>query len=187
MNRARYFLATTLAGVLVAGVGAMAQSTQSAPAPAPAAAPAAAVPAPKLTPILSGKKFTPPVRGSAEIDFLQPKTKRDKDIVTTTIEVKNTSNAPIARLAIDETWYDKAGGTVAGGKGTINGLLAPGEIQTITIETPYNKAMAANNWSFAHANGSVKPRKVDCFEGDCKAAAAAAAKPAPKPGAKPRT
>jgi hypothetical protein len=183
MNRARYFLATTLAGVLVAGVGAMAQSTQPAPASAPASGPASAVPAPKLTPILSGKKFTAPVRGSAEIDFLQPKTKREKDIVTTTIEVKNTSPAPIARLSIDETWYDKAGGTVAGGKGTINGLLGPGEIQTITIETPYNKAMAANNWSFAHANGAVKPRKVDCFEGDCKAAAAAA-KPAAKPAAK---
>ena len=42
----------------------------------------------------------------------------------------------------------------------INGLLQPGEIQTITIETPYNPKMNSNNWNFAHANGTVKPAKV---------------------------
>jgi hypothetical protein len=164
MSRARFTLAAVL---VVAGVSLLAQGA----APAPQG--------PTLTPLLAGKKFTPPVRGSADVDFLKPVTKRDKEMVVTTIEVKNMSNAPIARLMIDETWYDKAGNTVAGGKGSINGLLQPGETQTITIQTQYNKSMAANNWNFTHANGAVKPTQVDSFD-PAEAAAIAAKKAAKK-------
>src|SRR5207237_2839472 len=103
-----------------------------------------------------------PIRGAASVESTQPVTKAipGQNKVQTTIKVRNASAAPIARLSVTETWYDKGGAIIAGGKGVVNGLLQPGEIQTIVIETPYNKAMSSNNWNFTHANGNVKPAKV---------------------------
>jgi hypothetical protein len=160
MNRARYLLAATLAGASLAAVPAVAQQS------------------PPMQSVLAGKKFVPPLKGVADIQILQPVTKREKDMVVTTIKVKNVSNAPIARLTCSETWYDAKNQIVTGGKGVINGLLQPGEIQTLTIETPFNAAMKSNNWNFSHANGEVKPKKVAKLEGDDKepAAKTAAAK-----------
>jgi hypothetical protein len=174
MTRARSVFAATLVGAsLVAGT-ALAQATP------PAAAPATA---PPLTPILAGKKLTPPLRGQAEVEFTQPASKRTGDTVVTTIQVKNISTGPIARLTVDETWYDGVGATgnvVAGGKGVINGLLQPGEIGTVRIETSFNAKMKASNWNFSHANGAVKPHRVaKLTAGDEKAPAAAAPKAAP--------
>ena len=65
---------------------------------------------------------------------------------------------------VAETWYDSAGAIIAGGRGVINGLLQPGEIQTITIETPYSAKMKSNNWNFTHAHGTVKPTKVKSLD-----------------------
>jgi hypothetical protein len=164
MTRARLLFAATLVGSsLVAGT-ALAQATQA-----------------PLTPILSGKKFVAPLKGLAEVEFTKPVTKREKDRVVTRIQVKNATTAPIARLSIDETWYDKGGSIVAGGKGIIAGLLQPGEVQTVTIETVYNAKMAANNYNFAHANGTVKPRRVE------KLAGPEAKEPAAKPAAAAKT
>ena len=136
---------------------------------------AQAVQAPPMTPVLAGKKFTPPVKGEALIEFTQPVTKAipGKSLVVTTIRVRNQSLAPVARLQVAETWYDKAGAIVAGGRGVINGMLQPGEIQSIEIQTPYNAKMSSNNWNFTHANGTVKVAKVKTLE-------APAAAPAPK-------
>ena len=88
-----------------------------------------------------------------------------------------TSAAPIARLMVTETWYDKGGAVVASGRGAVNGLLQPGEIQIITIETPYSPKMSSNNWNFTHANGTVKVAKVKTLEApkDPNASAQAAA------------
>jgi hypothetical protein len=123
---------------------------------------------PNLQPVLAGKKITPPIKGEATIEFLQPVTKPlpGKNLVQTTIKVRNASPAPIARLKVAETWYDGAGAIVAGGTGVINGLLQPGEISTITIDTPYSAKMKSNNWNFTHANGTVKVNKVKSLEGD---------------------
>jgi len=60
----------------------------------------------------------------------------------------------------------------------VNGLLQPGEVKAVEIMTPYNAKMSANNFNFAHANGSVKPTLVKSLE-EPKAAAKATAKPAP--------
>ncbi len=152
MTRARLIFAATL-------VSAAVTAAASAQSQAPTSQAPASQPAP-FTPILSGKNFTPPLRGTADIELTTPVTKRDKDNVVTKMQVKNVSKAPIARLTVDETWYDKGGATVAGSKGAINGLLQPGEIQTVTIETPYNPKMNSNNWNFAHANGTVNPHRV---------------------------
>src|SRR5205823_13980090 len=80
MIRTRIAVVAALVGISVAGASLLAQK------------------APEMKPILAGKKVEPPIRGQAEVDFLQPVTKRNGDIVTTTIKVKNTSTAPIARL-----------------------------------------------------------------------------------------
>ncbi len=148
-------------------------------------APAAQAPpqAPPMTSVLAGKKLTPPIKGEALVEFTQPVTKREKDMVVTRVTVRNAAIAPIPRLTVDEIFYDKGGAVVMSGKGTINGLLQPGEIRTIVIETPYNAKMASQNWMFAHANGTVKTKKVPKLDVPKESAAAAptggaAAKPA---------
>jgi hypothetical protein len=143
MNRARVLFAATLVGASLVTVDTLAQTTT----------------APPMTPVLAGKKFTPPFKGQADVDFTQPVTKNVNGMVTTTIQVRNGTTAPLLRLTIDETWYDAAGGLVTGGKGVVN-RLEPGEVGMIKIETPFNKAMKANNYNFSHANGTVKPHKV---------------------------
>ena len=166
MNRARCTFAATLVGVSFVSALLIAQTPT----------------APPMTSVLAGKKLTPPIRGQAEVDFTAPVTKREKDMVITKIQVKNTSNAPIPRLTITETWYDAGGATVGGGKGAINGLLQPGEVQTIVIETPYNAKMKSNNYNFSHANGTIKPHKVAKMGDDKEPAAkpASTTKPAAK-------
>ena len=70
------------------------------------------------------------------------------------------ATAPIPRLTVDETWYDKAGNNVAAGEGAlINGLLQPGEVQTVDHPTPVQqRKMNSNSCNFSHANGTVKPK-----------------------------
>jgi hypothetical protein len=130
--------------------------------------------APPMTSVLAGKKFTPPFKGQAEVDYTKPVTKRDKDMVVTTIMVKNNAAGPLLRLTVDETWYDAGGGLVTGGKGVVN-RIEPGEVATVKIETPFNPKMKANNYNFSHANGTVKVHNVP------KLTAAGEKEPAAKP------
>jgi hypothetical protein len=168
MNRACLTVAASLLGVAFGGAIVVAQNP---PEPAPGV--------PQFKSILAGKKIEPPFKGQAEVEFTQPVSKRDKDKVVTTIKVKNVSTGPLARLSIDETWFDKGGAIVIGGKGVVNELLPAGQVATVTIETPYNPKMNANSWNFSHANGTVKPRKVkslDAPKEPAKPAATAAKK-----------
>jgi hypothetical protein len=181
MNRVRIAAAATLVSTtMYAGAALAAQATTTAP-------PSTTTSSGALQPVLAGKKITPPVRGEANIEFTQPATKalQGQNKVLTTIKVRNASLAPVARLQITETWYDKGGAIVAGGKGIINGLLQPGEIQTITIETPYNPKMSSNAWNFSHANGTVKTSKVKTL--DDKGAAGTTSTTAKEPAAKAAT
>ena len=140
--------------------------------------------APPMKSVLQGKKFMAPVRGQAEIEYMAPVTAREKDAVVTKIAVKNVSTAPIARLAINDTWYDKSGDVLTAGRGVINGLLQPGEIQTIIIQTPFKPGMNPQQRKpvFSHANGEVKVHPVKTFDAPkdqpatAKPAAAAAKK-----------
>src|SRR5499426_4037935 len=100
MNRAQIIVAATL---VCGGLATVALAQNPAPPP--------------MSSVLAGKKFTPPFKGQADVDFTKPVTKRDKTMVVTTMQVKNNTNAPLLRLTVDETWYDKAGGLVTGGKG----------------------------------------------------------------------
>ena len=164
MIRTRLTVAASILGACMATAAVLAQSSQTAP----------------LSPILSGKKFTPPFKGQADVDFTKPVTKRDKDMVVTTLQVKNTMNAPLLRFTVDETWYDKAGGLVTGGKGVVT-RIEPGEVATVKIETPFNAKMSANNYNFSHANGTVKPHRVE------KMAAPGDKEPAAKPASASKT
>ena len=103
MTRARSLFAATLAStaILGAAAGISAQSGQTQTAP--------------MQSVLAGKKFTPPIKGLADVEYTKPITKRDKNMVVKKITVKNISNAPIPRLTIDETWFSKDNQLVTGG------------------------------------------------------------------------
>jgi hypothetical protein len=170
MIRARYILAATVTSASLIGVSVLA---------------AQAPQAPPMSPILAGKKFTPPVKGDASVDFIPAATPREGQTLVTKIQVKNTMNAPIARLKIAETWYDKAGNPIPGGDATIDGLLQAGDVKTLEIRTPVNKDMTASKLQFTHANGPInKPHRVTKFDGGADAAPPAKTAAAKKPAAR---
>jgi len=149
MTRARFVLAATLAGASLAGVSVFAQTPQ----------------APEMKSVLAGKKFTPPVKGDAQIDYMKAPTRREGTTIVTRITVKNTSPAPIARLRIVETWYDKESNLIPGGDAVINGLLQPGEVRVMEIRTPSNAKMNSSMLQFTHAQGGVpKPHSVKSLD-----------------------
>ena len=170
MTRARYAVAAILVGALASSGSALSAQTQSTTPPAQPKAP-------EMKSVLAGKKFVPPIKGEAKVDFVKIPTKREGSTLVTKIQVKNMSEAPIPRLTIDETWYDKNNNLIPGGKGVINGLLQPGEVQTIEIRTPVNPNMQTSMLQFSHANGAVKTHPVKSFDGT-------ASEPVPKTAAK---
>ncbi len=117
-----------------------------------------------LKPLLTGK-FVPPVRGTAEIQFTQPKTVPKGKQVVTTMQVKNVSSAPIAGFKCSETWYDKQRAVVPGAGDTFvyKKLFQPGEIITITLTDERDPRMDTNPMLFTHANGAVQAKKVPKF------------------------
>lgn len=150
--RARFALAASIAAAALLGVELIGQTT----------APPAQTP--PMTSVLAGKKLTPPIRGEAALEWVEPKPARKGDMVITQMTVRNASAAPIARLQIDETWYDKTGATVTAGRGFINGLLQPGETAVVTIETVWKAGMSGFQRQYKHANGAIKPVKVNKLE-----------------------
>jgi hypothetical protein len=145
MNRARIAIGAALAAATVAGIPLLAQN------PTPKA--------PEFKSILANRKVVQPLKGQADVEFMAS-SKRNGDVVVTTMRVKNLSQAPIARLTVAETWFDKSNNIVAGGQGSLDKMLDPGAVETLTIQTPWNAKMNGNGWAFTHANGTVKPRKV---------------------------
>jgi hypothetical protein len=164
MNRARFSVAATFAlSALSAGL----LAGQATPAPA--------VQAPPMKSVLAGKKLTPPARGEVIVEFTKAERKAVGDMIQTSFQVKNVGLAPIARLTITQTWFDKSGAVVGGGKGVVNGLLQPGEIQKIVIESPKKPDYNGDSFNFTHANGTVKPKQVAKLTPGTEAAPEAAA------------
>src|SRR6187200_1139640 len=97
-------------------------------APASMSLQAQATPAPVL------KKSAPPLRGQAELGFIQT-AKLEGNTIVTTFQVKNMSatNA-IVGLQISEFWYDKAGNPLqgTGDRQRLRAPLQPLEIATVT-------------------------------------------------------
>ena len=108
-------------------------------------------------------KWVNPVRGTVQIQYTKPQTKRVKDQVVTTITVKNVSNGPIARLKVEEFWWDKNNNPVASNQDFSRKPVMPGELVTFTLTTPYAPGMNANTYKFSHAYGNVDPKVVPKF------------------------
>ena len=104
-------------------------------------------------------KLISPVRGEAELGFMKPVTKREGNMIITTIKVKNLASAPIAGLKVDEFWYDKAGEPVTGAQPfRYRKALMPGEVIDVVLKVPTNPKMDRNQYKFEHANGSIKTK-----------------------------
>ena len=146
MTRARFAVAATIVGVSFIVAPVLAQD------PAPQA--------PPMKSVLAGKKFTPPVRGEATVDIVKTPTRRDGQTLVTKIQAKNTSAAPIARLRVAETWFDKDGNMIPGGEAAVNGLMQPDEVAVLEIRTPVNLKMLQSQLQFSHANGTIKAKSV---------------------------
>ena len=76
------------------------------------------------------------------------------------MQIKNMAAGPIAGLKVDDFWYDKAGGPLPSDSYRHPRPLAPGEVITVTLETPADPRMNRNQWQFSHANGDIKPTLV---------------------------
>jgi hypothetical protein len=150
MNHARLRFAASLIGAALVGV------TTTAQQPTPQA--------PPMKPILAGKKFVPPIKGQAEIDYAKEPTRREGSTLVTKIHVKNLGTQPIGRLKVSETWYDKKNQMMPGGEDVINGLLQPGEVKTLEIRTPTNPNFNVQMLMFTHANGAIKPHLVKSLD-----------------------
>jgi hypothetical protein len=126
-------------------------SPQAQGAPAPATAPA---------PVL--KKSAPPLRGQAELGFVQT-AKLDGNTIVTTFQIKNMSatNA-IVGLQISEFWYDKAGNPLqgTGDRQRLRAPLQPLEVATVTLRSPKVDGMTTPQYKFEQNNGTVKPVKL---------------------------
>jgi hypothetical protein len=124
-------------------------------APASTSLRAQGAPAPVL------KKSAPPLRGTAELGFVQT-AKLEGDTIVTTFQVKNMSatNA-IVGLQISEFWYDKAGNPLqgTGDRQRLRSPLQPLEVATITLKSPKVAGMTTPQYKFEQNNGTVKPVK----------------------------
>jgi len=152
MNRQK-FTPLALAGVVVLVAGAAAAQ---APKPATPATPAAqSGQAPAARP-----RLVAPIRGEAPLGYTKPIVKPakvgGKDFIVTTMQVKNLANGSIAGLKVDEFWYNRAGDPVTGANYRHPRPLQPGEVITVTLQTPRNPAMDRNQYKFEHANGTIK-------------------------------
>ena len=111
-------------------------------------------------------KVATPIRGDAEIGYLKPVTTVDQKagIVKTTIKVKNLSpTGSIAGLKVEEFWYDKDGNPVTGSKARLQKPLQPGEVAELKLETPKDPKMNRNSYTFSHANGKIRTKKMPKF------------------------
>jgi hypothetical protein len=141
--------------VALAGVMLVADTSAQAPKPAPKPATAPAAQAPAAKPRLSA-----PVRGIAQLGYTKPVVKPakigGKEFIVTTIQVKNMADGAIAGLRVEEFWYNKAGDAITGDEYRHPKPLQPGEIVTVTLETPRQAGMDRNQYSFKHANGEIR-------------------------------
>ena len=135
------------------GEGSGGASLALAQAQTPAAAPA------------STTKWVDTIKGDADVQYILHKPIVRKDgIIETKIELKNVSPKAIARLQVEEFWYDKGGNPVTGDKRFVRKPLMPGEVAEIVLETPKQPNMDRNSYKFSHGNGAVpRPKKVAKF------------------------
>jgi hypothetical protein len=125
-------------------------------------APAAMTLQAQTTPAPVLKKSAPPLRGTAELGFVQT-AKLEGNTIVTTFQVKNlhATNA-IVGLQITEFWYDKSGAPLqgTGDRQRLRAPLQPLEVVTITLKSPKVAGMTSPQYKFEQNNGTVKPVKL---------------------------
>jgi hypothetical protein len=108
------------------------------------------------------KKSAPPLRGTAELGYMQS-AKLEGNTIVTTFQVKNmsASNALVG-LQITEFWYDKAGQPLqgTGDRQRLRAPLQPLEVATIVLKSPKVPGMTTPQYKFEQNNGTVKPVKL---------------------------
>ena len=105
------------------------------------------------------KKSAPPLRGTADVAFIQSAKLEGNNIVTT-FQVKNMSATnSIVGLQISEFWYDKAGTPLqgTGDRQRLRSPLQPLDVATITLTSPKVPGMTTPQYKFEQNNGAVKP------------------------------
>ncbi len=115
------------------------------------------------TPPTGKIQWVSPIRGTVEIAYLKPDVKTVKGEVVTVIKVKNMSNGHVARLKVEEFWWDKNNNPVSSNQDFAKKPVGPGEVVTFTMTTPRDPRMYRNNYKFSHANGDIKPKQVPKF------------------------
>jgi hypothetical protein len=146
--RVRFAIAIAVAAAFAASASMSLQAQAPAQTPAPATS--------------SLKKSAPPLRGTAELGFVQT-AKLDGNTIVTVFQVKNMSatNA-IVGLQISEFWYDKGGAPLqgTGDRQRLKTPLQPLDVATITLRSPKVAGMTTPQYKFEQNNGSVKPVKL---------------------------
>lgn len=152
MNRSALLLSAAFFCVLAFAPAALAQTAKATPAmqTAPPAPPAKA-------------KFVPLVKGVAEIEVIQGKSNLVGKDVVTVLKIKNTSTGSIGLLRVDELWYNKDLKHVSGDSQAIRRAVLPGEVVEVTLKSPNAPNLYRSQYSFSHANGTIKAKAVKKF------------------------
>lgn len=111
---------------------------------------------------LSGSELglVPTVRGLVDIEYTQPRRLRGGRLVTTTMRVRNQSQAAIAGFQISEVWYDTEGNIVTGGQLRFREPILPQQVVEVVLEVPRDPDMERSNTEFSHQNGDVRQSLV---------------------------
>ena len=131
----------------------------------PSSARAQAKPASTATPAPAAPaKWVPPIKGTATVEFIQAKPQVVGKEIQTKIKVKNMSKGSIALLSVEEIWYNTKREIASNGIYRHRQLLNPGDTIEFTISSKDVPGLYTNMLMFKHANGTVKPTKVDKFK-----------------------
>lgn len=131
------------------------------------AAPAATLVAQAPASVL--KKSAPPLRGPADLGYVQSAKLEGNNIVTT-FQVKNLhATHAIVGLQITEFWYDKAGAPLqgTGDRQRLRAPLQPLDVATIVLTSPKVPGMTQGSqpqYKFEQNNGIIKPVKLKAIK-----------------------
>jgi hypothetical protein len=159
--------------IVLLAFGAVSVLAQAKPAQAPAAkATTQQAPAAKATPTTTQQapaapaKFIKPLKGTADIQFIQMPSKKVGSDIVTVLKIKNLSTAPVALLKVDEYWYNKANppAVITGDSEAWRKPFMPGEVIELTMKSPWKAEVGASQYQFSHAGGQVKLKRVTKFD-----------------------
>ncbi len=159
--------------IVLLAFGAVSVLAQAKPAQAPAAkATTQQAPAAKATPATTQQapaapaKFIKPLKGTADIQFIQMPSKKVGSDIVTVLKIKNLSTAPVALLKVDEYWYNKANppAVITGDSEAWRKPFMPGEVIELTMKSPWKAEVGASQYQFSHAGGQVKLKRVSKFD-----------------------